>query len=79
MEVKREQINVLKTEAHEKIEAIVHHKHEKNEAIEKMGLMRDHAEKMEREKLEIFEEHEKIKWQHETLKQTNVRLDKIVE
>ena len=44
-----------------------------------MGLARDYAERMEREKLEIYEDHEMIKLQHEALKQTNAKLDKIVD
>ena len=52
----KKKIKVLETQIHEKIEAVLHHKQEKNEAMKEMGQARDIAERLQTEKLTVWDE-----------------------
>ena len=46
----KKKIKFQETQIHEKIEAVLHHKQEKNEAMKEMGQARDIAERLQTEK-----------------------------
>ena len=52
----KKKIKVLETQIHEKVEAVIHHKQEKNEAMKEMGQARDIAERLQTEKQSVWDE-----------------------
>ena len=52
----KNKIKVLEIQIHEKIEAVLHHKQEKNEAMKEMGQARDIAERLQTEKQTVWDE-----------------------